>query len=82
MLGILIAVTSNDNEIYQQERPDKQYYGGGDRIVARLKALSLRGGSRACLKPESTPTVHYVHCVHYVMSCSSFRHDMNMEVWE
>jgi hypothetical protein len=50
MLGILIAVTSNDNEIYQQERPDKQYHGGGDCIVARLKALSLRSGSRACLK--------------------------------
>jgi hypothetical protein len=44
------SVPSNDNEIYQQERPDKQYYGGADSIVARLEALSLLSGSRACLK--------------------------------
>jgi hypothetical protein len=59
MLGILRAVTSNDNEIYRQERPDKQYHGGGDCIVARLKALSLRGGSRACLKLRSIGIVVY-----------------------
>ena len=34
------------------------------------------------LTAESTPTVHYVHYVHYVMSCSSFRHDMNMDFQE
>lgn len=28
---------------------------------------------------ESTPTAHYVQCVHYVMSSSLIRHDMNIE---